>query len=131
MINQTILTGHVTYKKQLKATSNMSYIRFGLAINESKSQTYFYDLIAFGRTAENFSKYVNIGDLIGINGKLITRKQIVNNSQTNELNIFVKSIDYLKLKHPIENVETTSENTEEFVNELDDIFGEGEGSKEN
>ena len=132
MINQVTLTGHVTYKKELKLLpSNITYISFGLAINENKDQAYFYDLIAFNKNAENLNKYVNVGDLIGINGKLITRKQRINNRQTNELNIFVKSVDFLKLKQQTKNVEVATEAAEEFINELDDIFGEEEGSEQN
>ena len=132
MINQVTLIGHVTYKKELKLSpSNITYISFGLAINENKNQAYFYDLIAFNKNAENLNKYVNVGDLIGINGKLITRKQRINNKQTNELNIFVKSVDFLKLKQQTKNVEVATEATEEFINELDDIFGEEEGSEQN
>lgn len=66
MNNQLIMIGRITKDIQLKYTpSNKAIVEFTLAVNNSKDDTTFIKLTAFGKTAELISKYCAKGDLIG------------------------------------------------------------------
>lgn len=72
--NKVILAGNLTRKPEMAYLPNQTAVaKFGLAINrvwKDKSETCFIDCTAFGKTAENISKYLGKGDPIMIDGRL-------------------------------------------------------------
>lgn len=65
-MNFIIVVGRITKDIQLKYTpSNKAIVEFTMAVNNSKDDTTFIKLTAFGKTAELISKYCTKGDLIG------------------------------------------------------------------
>lgn len=46
--------------------------RFSIAVNRNKEETDWLNCVAFGRTAENISKYFSKGSQIGITGRIQT-----------------------------------------------------------
>ena len=75
MINRTILVGRTTKDLELKySTSNKAFMKFTIAVNRTfgEKETDFINCIIFGTQAENMSKYVSKGNLIGIEGRIQT-----------------------------------------------------------
>lgn len=80
--NQVRLIGNVGVLPVLKTFENgQSNVRFSMAINESyidkkgqrQTETQWYNIVAWGKTAELVSKLVDKGSEIAIEGKLSSR----------------------------------------------------------
>ena len=78
-MNSVQLIGNITREIEIKFTqSNMAIASFGVAVNKKvKNQqggyddkAQFFDITAFGKTAENISKFFHKGSKIGIVGEL-------------------------------------------------------------
>ncbi|MBZ0150580.1 MAG: single-stranded DNA-binding protein, partial [Planctomycetes bacterium] len=76
--NKVILMGNLTRDVELRHTQGGQALgKFGMAINrkytvngESKEQTCFVDLTAWGKTAELLSQYVRKGSPLFVEGRL-------------------------------------------------------------
>lgn len=79
-MNVVSLTGRTTGNIELKKTSNDNYVSsFTLAVErafkvQDEKVTDFISCVAWGKTAETMSAYVNKGDMVGITGRLQTRE---------------------------------------------------------
>ncbi len=80
--NKVQLIGNVGQTPEIKTLENgKKMARFSLATNESYinakgekiEQTYWHNLIAWGKTAELIENYVEKGKKIAIEGKLVNR----------------------------------------------------------
>jgi single-strand DNA-binding protein len=78
-LNKVLLLGNLTRDPELRATpKGNSVVQFGLAINrafrgedgESREETTFVDLEAWGRTAELIARYLNKGSACLVEGRL-------------------------------------------------------------
>lgn len=76
MINKVVLVGRLTKDIELRYTqSNKAYTKFTLAVNRTFSKEKEADFIlcvAWDKQAENMSKFVGKGRLIGIDGRIQT-----------------------------------------------------------
>ncbi|MGL9687920.1 MAG: single-stranded DNA-binding protein [Candidatus Phytoplasma sp. TWB_XP] len=75
MINRVILVGRITKDPELKTTYNGTYVvNFILAVNRivsaSSEKTDFIPCTVFGKQAENLSKYISKGNLLGVEGSI-------------------------------------------------------------
>ncbi len=82
MKNKVQLIGRLGADVELKTvTGGKAMAKFSLATNESYKnakgekvdETYWHNLVAFGKTAEIIHKYTKKGSEIGIEGKLVSR----------------------------------------------------------
>ena len=80
--NKVQLIGHVGQTPEIKKFDNgKKMARFSLATNEvyfnakgeKVEQTYWHNLVAWGKTAELIENYVDKGKQIAIEGKLVNR----------------------------------------------------------
>ena len=81
MFNLVVLTGRLTADPELKTTQNgNSVTSFSIAVNRrfnrsaEEQQTDFINIVAWGQSAEFISKYFKKGSMIGIEGRIQTRK---------------------------------------------------------
>jgi single-strand DNA-binding protein len=80
--NKVILLGNLTRDPEVKNTpSGATVASFGLAINrkykqgdETKEEVSFFDIVVFGRQANNCSQYLHKGDSVMIDGRLQQRR---------------------------------------------------------
>lgn len=79
-MNKVIETGRTTKAIELKkTTSGVSVAEFSIAVKRNfknangEYESDFFNCVAYRTQAETLSKYVNKGDLIGIEGRLQTR----------------------------------------------------------
>lgn len=74
MLNKVINNARVG-KKEIKKLGDKSYITLSLATNiydysKKENKTIWYFGNVFGKTAEYVNKYINIGDIVSIDGFL-------------------------------------------------------------
>ncbi|HOA63792.1 MAG TPA: single-stranded DNA-binding protein, partial [Bacilli bacterium] len=77
MINKVILVGRITRDPELKYTPNgIAYVQFTLAVNrpfvnrDGNRDTDFINCTAWRGQAENLSRYIRKGALLGVEGSL-------------------------------------------------------------
>lgn len=73
--NTLVLAGRSTKDVELKTTANGTNIAtISLAVNHGKEEASFFDVVCFGKTAENVAKYVQKGKQVIVSGRLQQRK---------------------------------------------------------
>ena len=72
MTNVTILTGRITKDLELKQAGQTQVINFSLAVDNpfKKDDASFFEIVAFGKTAELLNNYCGKGSKILIEGNL-------------------------------------------------------------
>ncbi|MGV8145993.1 MAG: single-stranded DNA-binding protein [Alkaliphilus sp.] len=76
-MNSVVLIGRLTKDPELRyIPSGKAVATFGLAVNNSFSkekQADFFNVVVWGKSAENCANYIAKGRLVGIKGRLQTR----------------------------------------------------------
>jgi single-strand DNA-binding protein len=70
MINKYIAIGHLTKDPETKEFTNNTKCSFGLALNQGKDETLFWDVECWNRVAENCQKYIKKGSCVYVEGKI-------------------------------------------------------------
>ncbi|WP_341636979.1 single-stranded DNA-binding protein [Staphylococcus casei] len=72
MMNLTILTGRITKDLEIKQAGQTQVLNFSLAVDNpfKKDDVSFFDIVAFGKTAELLNNYCNKGSKIAVEGNL-------------------------------------------------------------
>ena len=88
-MNKVILIGRLTSDPELRYTdSQVAVLRFNIAIDRGRDKNGndrgadFPSVLAFGRTAENMSKFVGKGNRVAIEGHIQTGKYQNKNGDT-------------------------------------------------
>lgn len=105
-MNKCVMIGRVTKDLELKqTTAGNSVAEFSLAVKRSfknangEYESDFFNCVAFSKSAETISRYVNKGDQIGIEGRLQTRNYT--NSEGRKIyvtEIIVENFEFLQTK---------------------------------
>lgn len=71
-MNLTIITGRITKDLELKQAGQTQVTNFSMAVDNpfKKDDTSFFDVVAFGKTAELLNQYCGKGSKIGVEGTL-------------------------------------------------------------
>lgn len=72
-MNSVNIVGTVVCKPELKVSKETKYTRFPIAVNsytKGEKKTAFFDVVAFGKNAENICNYLDKGYTIPITGHL-------------------------------------------------------------
>lgn len=79
MINRTVLVGRLTKDPELRYTSsNIAFARFTLAVNRTfagpsgEREADFIQCIVWRKQAENITRFVKKGSLVGVEGRIQT-----------------------------------------------------------
>lgn len=72
MTNIVVITGRITKDLELKQAGQTQVTNFSMAVDNpfKKDDTSFFDVVAFGRTAELLNNYCGKGSKIGVEGTL-------------------------------------------------------------
>lgn len=91
-INSVALVGRLTRDPEMRSTStNKSVCEFSVAVNKRFKPTDgspdadFFRVVAWGKTAEFVSEYLTKGRLVGIEGRLQSRKYTTSDGQSREV----------------------------------------------
>lgn len=104
MINHVAIIGRLTKDIELRKTqSNKSVVQFTLACNrnfktDGQPDADFINCVAWGKTAENMERYLKKGSLVGIEGRIQTRKYDGNNGKVYITEILVNNVQFLEAK---------------------------------
>lgn len=105
MINQTVLVGRLTRDPELKRTqSNISYVRFTLAVNRSfkdesgETQADFISCIAWRAQAENLARFMKQGSQIGLVGRIQTGSYESDKGTVYTTDVVADNIQFLESK---------------------------------
>lgn len=105
-MNKVIEIGRTTKAIELKkTTSGVSVAEFSIAVKKNfknangEYESDFFNCVAYRTQAETLSKYVNKGDLIGIEGRLQTRNYTDKNGhKVYVTEIIVDNVEFLQNK---------------------------------
>ena len=119
-MNKVIEIGRSVSDVELKQTSSgKSVVEFSIAVKRDfksangEYESDFFNCVSYGKTAELISKYVNKGDLIGVEGRLQTRNYT--NREGRKIyvtEIVVDNVEFLQSKK--QEQETNEEPAEEW-----------------
>jgi len=111
MMNRVVLVGRVTKDITLnRTTSGAAVVSFTLAVdnrvrNGAEKTTSFFTITAWNQTAENVSKYVGKGSLIGVDGRLNQRSYMAGSEKRYITEVIADSVTFLERKQDVEQPE--------------------------
>lgn len=74
-MNVLCIAGNITKDPDVrKTTTDKTTCSFGVAVNEGKDCTEFFNCVAWEKTADLISQYCKKGDRISLTGRVQTRK---------------------------------------------------------
>ncbi len=80
-MNRVVLAGRITRDPELRTSPNgVSFVAFSVAVNRigtnnnGEREADFINCIAFNKQADNLARFVKKGQMIGVEGKLQTRR---------------------------------------------------------
>ena len=122
-MNKVIIIGRNTKQIELKQTaSGTSVVEFSIAVDRTfknatgERETDFFNCVAFSKLAETISKYVNKGDMLGVEGRLQTRNYTNREGKKVYVTeIMVENVEFLQTKKQGEQNATVAE-TDPFKN---------------
>lgn len=103
MLNQTVIVGRIVRNPELRETENGKKVtNITLAVprnfknQEGEYETDFISCTLWQGIAENTVQYVKTGDLIGVKGRLQTRKiEIDGDTKRNSVEVICEKITFL------------------------------------
>lgn len=106
MINNVVLVGRLTRDPELRRTqSNISYVRFTLAVNRSftdqsgERQADFINCIAWRAQADNLARFMKQGSLIGLQGRIQTGSYESEQGMRYTTDVVADSIQFLESRN--------------------------------
>lgn len=128
MINRVVLVGRTTKEIDLRYTnSNVAVAQFTLAVNrtiksEGQPDADFVNCVAWRNQAENMSKYVKKGALIGVDGRIQTRSyDDATGKRVYVTEVVAESVQFLEPKG--------SQQTQSLANEFDEAVPQYQQTK--
>ena len=121
---KVICIGRNTRDVELRQTpSGTSVVEFSVAVNRTfknangERESDFFNCIAYNKTAELISKYVNKGDQVGIEGRLQTRNYTNKEGKKVYITeIIVENVEFLQTKKQDEQTAPMFAETDPFKN---------------
>lgn len=135
MFNTVIISGRLTANPELKTTNGgKSVCNFTIAVERKFRQgaekpTDFIDIVAWNNTAEFVSKHFSLGQMIGVEGAIQTRKYTDKNGYNRTaFEILANSVQFMGYKEPKGNGDNSPSQTQNSsYSANDDDFAEFDG----
>ena len=106
-MNSVHIIGRVTKDLELRKTaSGTSVIQFTLAVPRNKEEADFINFVAYGKTADNMSRYVHKGSQIAVEGRIQTRNYEGKNGRVYVTEVVCNNVQFLDPRS-----DATSQNT--------------------
>ncbi|WP_053040249.1 single-stranded DNA-binding protein [Staphylococcus haemolyticus] len=126
MTNLTILTGRITKDLELKQAGQTQVTNFSMAVDNpfKKDDTSFFDIVAFGKTAELLNNYCGKGSKILIEGNLKQdRFQDKEGNNRSVVRVIANRIEFLDSKGSNQSQEKTQTGNNPFNNGMQNANG--------
>ncbi len=99
MLNQLVIMGRLTQSPEVFTSENGYVVRFTIANNGYKEETYFIPCVAFGKNAETVKNHLDKGDQIVVVGKLTQRTyQAKDGNKRTAFEVIVNEITFVDIK---------------------------------
>ena len=111
-MNFVSIIGNITAKPELKTAGETKYTRFSIAVNsyvKGEKHVEFFDVVAFGKNAENICKYLDKGYTIPIAGHL--HQDVYTNKEGKKVSSVCIYLDAFTF---VSNKKDTANETEDF-----------------
>lgn len=126
MTNLTILTGRITKDLELKQAGQTQVTNFSMAVDNpfKKDDTSFFDIVAFGKTAELLNNYCGKGSKILIEDNLKQdRFQDKEGNNRSVVRVIANRIEFLDSKGSNQSQEKTQTGNNPFNNGMQNANG--------
>ncbi len=96
-INQVFLIGRLTRDPETRFSSNTAICKFSIANNSGREDkdVNFFDVVVFGKTAENIQQYLKKGSQIAISGRLSQSRWEKDGQKRSKVEIVGLNIQFL------------------------------------
>lgn len=125
-MNKVILTGRLTKDVDVKYTQNGKCVAlFSMAVNGFKKEdVYFFNIVAWNKTAELCGNYLTKGSKVLIEGQLTTRSYEDNNgSKKTVTEIIASNVEFLESKKQNEQ-QATMQQVKQYQNTFGEVHNE-------
>lgn len=119
-INSVNIVGRSTKDVELKtSTGGTSLATISLAVNHGKDEgASFFDVVCFGKTAENVAKYVQRGRQVIVSGRLQRRKwQTKDGENRYAVEIIANQVQFVGSEQSAKNAHSSSNTVLEDIND--------------
>ena len=124
MTNLTILTGRITKDLELKQAGQTQVTNFSLAVDNpfKKDDTSFFDIAAFGKTAQLLNNYCGKGSKILIEGNLKQdRFQDKEGHNRSVVRVIANRVEFLDSKGSNQGQAPKQQSNDPFANAAPDV----------
>lgn len=111
-MNSISIIGNIVAKPELKTSGETKYTRFSIAVNtyvKGEKKCEFFDIVAFGKNAENICEYLPKGYTLAIVGHL--HQDVYTNKENKKVSSVCIYLDNFTLVHNSD-TRKDSENTD-------------------
>lgn len=99
MLNQLVIMGRLTQSPEVFTSENGYVVRFTIANNGYKEETYFIPCVAFSKNADTVKNHLDKGDQIVVVGKLTQRTyQAKDGTKRTAFEVIVNEITFVDIK---------------------------------
>lgn len=99
MLNQLVIMGRLTQSPEIFTSERGNVVRFTIANNGFKEETYFIPCVAFGKNADTVQNHLDKGDQIIVVGKLTQKNyQAKDGTKRTAFEIVVNEINFVDVK---------------------------------
>ncbi len=115
-MNKVILMGRLTRDPEVRYSQSANPVavaKYGLAVRKSfakqgESEVDFFNITAFGKIAENASKYLHKGDMVSIVGRLQTSSWDDNGTKRTSIEIIIEEQHFITTKRNSDSQDASS-----------------------
>ena len=115
-INSVTLVGRLTRDPELRTTTTgKSVVNFSIAVDDryNKDDTSFFNIVAWGKTAENVATYMTKGRMVGVEGRLKQRTYKASAGHTvNVVEVIANNAQFLDSKKKVDETEEAQADVE-------------------
>lgn len=110
-MNRVTLVGRITRDPELRTSpNNVSFVAFTIAVNRvglnnsGEREADFINCVAFNKQAENLARFIKKGTLLGVEGKLQTRRyQAADGSNRTATEVICDMVHFLENRNTAQN----------------------------
>ena len=100
-MNSVALMGRLTKDVEVRQAGETQVANFCIAVDDGygdRKHTSFFNLVAFGKTAENIAKYFQKGSRIAVDGKLRQERWEKDGKNYSDVKVIVNQFDFVDKK---------------------------------
>jgi len=121
-MNKAILIGRLTKDVDLRFTaSGKAVATFSLAVNRpfsKEKEADFFNIVVWGKSAENCANYLTKGRLVGIEGRLQSRSYLKDDEKRYVTEIVADRVEFLEWENKTKK-DTNAQNSEINISEFE------------